>query len=131
MSLDHQTSEAFAPKPGTDLAKDNVVQFDRIFAVQGTNFKERFLGEAVMPVRQDVAVMALQQILAKVPSIHEFDKDTGYLVELAFQIADEFCLKAPTTLDARLLDYFNLYMKRGKIDDILKAAMEAAHDYSV
>lgn len=130
MSLDHKTSEAFKPKEGTDLAKDNVVQFDRVFAVQGTNFKERFLGEAIMPLRQDVAIMALQQLL-RADAMREVHEAPEALVDNAFQIADYFCLRAAPTLDARLKDYFDLYMKRGKIDDILKASMEAAHDYSL
>lgn len=134
MSLDHKTSERVMPKSPDSLGKDNVVEFDRVFAVRGPHF-QRFLGEVVMPVRQDVAIMALQQILGDVirrsPAGAPPPDDVKFCVKHAFQLADEFCLTAPTSLDARMKDYFDLYMKRGSIDDTLKAAMEAAHDFSL
>ncbi len=130
MGFDHKTSEAFAPKNTDTLGKDNVVEFERIFAVQGTNFQQRFLGEAIMPVRQDVAIMALQQLIAKAMP-QTIENEPEVLVRRAFHIADMFCLLTAPTLDARLKDYFDLYLKRGSIDDIMKSQMENAHDYSL
>lgn len=122
------------PKDPTSLGNDNVVQFDRVFAVQGPRFQQ-YVAEVVMPVRQDLATMALQQVLGdclrRSPIGALTPNDVKFCVKQAFALADEFCLTAPTTLDARLKDYFDLYMKRGKIDDILKASMEAAHDFSL
>ncbi len=128
MSLDHKTSEAFSPKPGNGMAEDNVVKFDRVFAVQGPRFQQ-FLQEVVMPTRQDVAVMVLQQLVAKASAEQlMFHRE---LMFKAFEMADDFCLTMPLTLDTKLNSYFDLYMKRGKIDDIIKASMDAAHDFSL
>ena len=57
MSLDHKTSERVMPKDPSNLGQDNVVQFDRVFAVQGPHF-QRFLAEVVMPVRQSEVQIA-------------------------------------------------------------------------
>lgn len=134
MSLDHKTSERVMPKDPTSLGNDNVVQFDRVFAVQGPRFQQ-YIAEVVMPVRQDIATMTLQQVLIdcirRSPAGALTPEDVSFCVKQAFAVADEFCLRAPVLLDERLKDYFDLYMKRGKIDDILKASMEASHDYSL
>lgn len=131
---DHKTSEALTPRSPDSLGKDNVVEFDRVFAVRGPHFN-RYISEVVMPVRQDVATMALQRILGEVarrsPTGVLPPEDVETCVKMAFRVADEFCLTAPVSLDARLKDYFDLYMQRGSLDDILKSAMEAAHDYSL
>lgn len=130
MSLTHKTSEAFAPKDASTLRDDNVVQFDRIFAVKGRDFHERFMSQLIMPMRQDVALMALQQVLAA----HMRDGESFSVplaVRLAFAIADEFCLQAPVTADARLADYFKLYMSRGEVYELIKSQMDVAHDWSV
>lgn len=144
MGLEHNTSERLTPKDPSSLGKDNVVEFDRIFAVRGPDFQQRFLAGVIMPMRQDVAVMALQQLLrAIVPYAAEVRVGTSdeehkaqlteqfkRAVAWAFFIADEFCFQAPATLDKRSAEYFDMYMKRGSLDDIIKAAMEEAHDYS-
>ena len=132
MSLTHKTSEAFAPKDASTLRDDNVVQFDRIFAVKGRDFHERFMSQLIMPMRQDVAVMALQQVLAgHLQHSHPGHPDVRYCVAKAFEIADEFCLQAPVTADAKLADYFKLYMSRGDVDELIKSQMDAKHDWSL
>ena len=53
------------------------------------------------------------------------------LIEYAFDVADEFCLKEKPSLSKRVKDYFDLYMQRGDLDEILKAAIESEKDYSL
>ena len=134
MSLDHKTTERLAPKDPTSLGNDNVVKFDRVFAVQGPKFAQ-YIAEVVSPVRQDVATMALQQILGdcirRSPTGALTPDDIKHCVKQAYALADEFCLQAPQTMDTKLVDYFNLYLTRGRIDDIIKASMDAAHDHKL
>lgn len=127
MSLEHKTTERVMPKDPNSFGSDNVVPLDRVLAVKGPRFY-RYLAEAVGPTRQDVATMALQVLLQK--STHP-SLDVKGTVARAFEIADEFCVQNATTLEKKVGDYFDLFMKRGEIEDLLKAQMEEAHDYSL
>lgn len=132
MSLEHKTSERFTPKAEGQLGGDNVVKYDRVFAVHGPKFAE-YLMKAVMPARQEVAMLALSKTLEETmrAPVGTFVQAIDLAVERAFMIADAFCLASPHALDRNLTKYFDLYMQRGKIDDILKAQVEAGTDYSL
>jgi hypothetical protein len=129
MSLTHKSSERVMPRGPSSLGTDNVVAFDRVFAVKGPDFHDRFLAQMILPVRQDVAVMALQQVLAK--RLDEGEANIPECVDIAFKIADQFCLASTRHLDARLPDYFKLYMERGDLSDIIRSQMDASHDWSL
>lgn len=130
MGLDHKTSEPFALKGGRKQGSDTVMgASDRLIAVRGASFYRDFLSGMIQPTRRDVATMALQQLLAKAQPGELVHADT--IVQSAFAIADAFCMHEAPSLEAKLSEYFDLFMKRGNLDQILKDQIDAAKDYSL
>ena len=128
MANDRMQGEGYKNTNGAQPGEDNVVELDgsRIVAVQGQTFYREFLAGSIQPMRREVAMMALNKLLEQHPDSFSVDRT----VEVSFQIADAFCLQEAPTLEAKVGEYFDLYMKKGKLDEILKAHIDASKDYS-
>ena len=100
---------------------------DRIIAVQGEQFWRDFIAGTIIPVRREMTMMVIASSLQN-PAV---DMEIPDLIQYATDVADEFCLREKASLAKRVKEYFELYMERGDLDQILKVAIDTDKDYSV
>lgn len=99
----------------------------RIVVTQGREFWSDFIGQTVLPMRREIASMLLAQQLHSTP----LEQTTPEHIDKAFQLADDFLLHEKSSLAKKLSDYWDLYMERGDLEDVLKVAIENSKDFSL
>lgn len=122
----HKTTEALIP-PKHEFSEDNP-----IVAVKGPSFVEDFMG-AMNGVRGEMAQMLIASFVqsGKV-SVQDVEsrEQAQRLAHAAFNMADEFVLAQFETLEPRMEEYWDMYMRRSKsTDDILKDFVDASKSY--
>ena len=109
--------------------KNGVKTASGIFLAKGPQFYEVFMAQLIMPYRREMASMALAAMIQS----GELDQRTmGEMVTAAFAFADEMTIQERLTLDAKMPDYWALYLSHNKsTDDVMASVQDSATDWSL
>lgn len=129
MAIDRiNTTEAFSARNGS-VGNVNVEEVGRIVAVKGRKFWEDFIEAGIVPHRREIAMMYAAQVIGfrGEPGDAKSQQD---LVDNAWDFADRFTLADKASLEKNVAKYFEQYMSRGDLDELLQAGINAAKDFS-
>lgn len=102
-----------------------------IFYAKGPEFHLRFMAGFVMPFRREIMQMVMASTIQRegAPTTIQGMED---LVRGSYEIADLAVIIERETLDAKMSDYWKLYLQQGKsTDDVMAALQEEQADYSL
>ncbi len=103
-----------------------------IYYAKGPEFHLKFMAGFVMPFRREM----MQMIVASRIQAGDFAEGLGSaaaqeFVSECYVLADAVVLAERKTLDARMGEYWDLYMEQGKsTDDVMAAVAEMHQDFS-
>lgn len=126
------TNEALKGNVPDDSPDIGFTSDSAIVAVKGPAFVEDFMG-SMSTVRGELAQMIVASMVnAGKVSVSELEskEDAKRLAFAAFNMADEFVLAQFTTLEPRMEEYWQMYMRRSKsTDEVLADFVDASKSY--
>ena len=125
MAIDRQTSEPFRMTGGRKPGNGKVVDAERIVAVQGKAFYERFMMGLVAPRRAELVAMTWASMVREGRNLEDLNP------EWICERVDDLLEAELRSFEQSVGRYYKLYMETGKMNDLLKTAIEEAQDYSL